>query len=268
VVSPPDELPARPDPDGPAGDDDVDADVASALAWALPPARPGSPVLDRLLERARATAVSTLQRTDGMWFRVADGVSGKLVFSDAQDRGTTTLWRMDAGARVTLRADSGDVVLVVIEGTVQAEDDAVGAPLVVGDAVGLHASAVRLRAEGPAAVLVAVSFAPLEGAPEIQVVRLADVPGVPVNPSVTARPLFLHVAPRPDVAVLTVEPNGVLEAHDHPETEELLCLDGTCDSHGERLEPGSYQRARAGSAHDVTTTTTGSTILVLRRHFT
>ncbi|MCU0648721.1 MAG: cupin domain-containing protein [Gemmatimonadaceae bacterium] len=265
----PSDLPPPPDDGGATGDDESDAEMASVLAWALPPAAPGDGLLERLLARARATAVATLRRADGMWFRVADGVSRKLVFLDAQERGSTAIWRLDAGATTTVEATPGDdVVFVVIEGTIVAEEAGVSHALVTGDAVGVHAARVQLKAESPAAVLVAVSFGAIEGPPGVQVVRAELTPAIALNADVTAKPLFLHRAPRPDVAVLTVRANGALDEHEHPETEELLCLEGTCQSHGELLEPGDYQRARAGSAHDQTTTATGSTILVLRRHFT
>jgi quercetin dioxygenase-like cupin family protein len=258
----------------PASDDaeppdaeEAESQIASVLAWALPPGKPAPALRARLIERARTTAVSTLRRDDGIWFRVADGVSRKVVFSDAQDRGSTALWRMEAGAAVQLQAERGDVVVIVIDGSVEVADDAAPRALTVGDALGLHAHGVHLRAGAPAALLVAVTFDAIDGPPGVEYALAEDHPPVPLNGEASARPLFLHRAPRPDVALITVAAHGALDEHEHPETEELLCLDGSCESHGEHLDPGDYQRTRAGSAHDRTTTTTGSTILVLRRHF-
>jgi hypothetical protein len=256
-------------PDAPSPDD-FDALVADEapgmladLSWALPPGAGSSALRDRLAERARHVPVSTLRRDEGLWFSTAPGVHRKLLFHDAHDRAVTELWRLALGAEVALDGTKGDLVAVVIEGPVRVDD----VSLTRGDAIGVHATTTTLRADGMAALLIATTAAPLDGAPSVEIMRAENAPSMAMSPAVTARPLFLHREPRPDVALLTVTADGALEAHDHPETEELLCLEGTCVSHGEQLLPGDYQRTRAGAAHDATTTSTGSTILVLRRHF-
>lgn len=258
----------QPDPiDGADAGDDDDPTIASLLSWALPPGQQNPTIRARLLDRARSTPVATLHRDEGLWFPVAEGVSRKLVFADADDRGSTALWRFGDGAAATLDAPTGDLVLVVIQGGLSLDTPEGATPLTVGDAVGATGVPVALRATSPAAVLIAVTADRLDGPTGLEIVRAEATPPAAMSEQVSARPLFLDRSPRPDVALLTVTPNGQLDGHDHPETEELFCLEGTCRSHGVVLRPGDYQRTRAGAPHDATVSETGSTILVLRRHF-
>ena len=53
-----------------------------------------------------------------------------------------------------------------------------------------------------------------------------------------------------------------LPPHEHAGVEQIFVIEGDCNVRGERLGPGDYHRAEAGSVHE-TTNTVGGTLFLL-----
>ncbi|HWP45227.1 MAG TPA: cupin domain-containing protein [Blastocatellia bacterium] len=54
-----------------------------------------------------------------------------------------------------------------------------------------------------------------------------------------------------------------LPRHLHSGVEQLFILEGDCHIHGERLGPGDYHKAEAGSIHETTYTESGTLFLLI-----
>jgi len=58
-------------------------------------------------------------------------------------------------------------------------------------------------------------------------------------------------------------PGTALPAHAHAGVEQLFILEGDCSVRGQRLGPGDYHRAEAGSIHETTYTVEGTVFLLV-----
>lgn len=74
----------------------------------------------------------------------------------------------------------------------------------------------------------------------------------------------LYVDQRTGIATSLVRmlPGTALPAHQHLGVEQFFVIEGDCNVAGQRLGPGDYHRAEAGSTHE-TTYTTGGTLFLL-----
>ena len=74
----------------------------------------------------------------------------------------------------------------------------------------------------------------------------------------------LHVDQTTGIATSLVRmlPGTALPVHQHLGVEQFLVIEGDCNVAGQKLGPGDYHRAEAGSTHE-TTYTTGGTLFLL-----
>lgn len=74
----------------------------------------------------------------------------------------------------------------------------------------------------------------------------------------------LHVDQTTGIATSLVRmlPGTALPVHQHLGVEQFFVIEGDCNVAGQKLEPGDYHRAEAGSTHE-TTYTTGGTLFLL-----
>jgi anti-sigma factor ChrR (cupin superfamily) len=74
----------------------------------------------------------------------------------------------------------------------------------------------------------------------------------------------LYVDQKTGVATSLVRmlPGTALPVHQHLGVEQFFVIEGDCNVAGQRLGPGDYHRAEAGSTHE-TTYTTGGTLFLL-----
>jgi anti-sigma factor ChrR (cupin superfamily) len=77
------------------------------------------------------------------------------------------------------------------------------------------------------------------------------------------KPLFVDETNGVMTSLVRMAPGTGLPRHQHLGVEQFLILDGDCIVHGERLGPGDYHRALAGSIHDTTYTEYGTTFLLV-----
>jgi anti-sigma factor ChrR (cupin superfamily) len=64
-------------------------------------------------------------------------------------------------------------------------------------------------------------------------------------------------------SLIKMPPGSRLAEHRHEGIEQIFVLEGDCHIDGERLGPGDYHRAEAGSLHHSTYTETGTTFLLV-----
>lgn len=64
-------------------------------------------------------------------------------------------------------------------------------------------------------------------------------------------------------SLVKMPPGTALPAHAHAGVEQLFIIEGDCNVRGQRLGPGDYHRAEAGSIHETTYTVEGTTFLLV-----
>lgn len=64
-------------------------------------------------------------------------------------------------------------------------------------------------------------------------------------------------------SVIKMKAGSSLSEHRHEGVEQIFVLEGDCQINGERLGPGDYHRAEAGSLHRSTYTETGTMFLLV-----
>ncbi len=109
-----------------------------------------------------------------------------------------------------------------------------------------HSGAVRLKEHG---LLIASS--------EQMPWRKHQLPGV------WTKTLFVDRQRGYHTSLVRLDPGSSYPAHRHAETEELFVLEGDFVFHGQRLGPGDYCRAEAGTLHQNSRSESGGTFLVM-----
>jgi anti-sigma factor ChrR (cupin superfamily) len=66
-------------------------------------------------------------------------------------------------------------------------------------------------------------------------------------------------------SLVKMAPGTSLPRHRHRGVEQLFVIEGDCRVHGERLGPGDFHRAEAGSIHESTHTVHGTMFLLVAR---
>jgi anti-sigma factor ChrR (cupin superfamily) len=64
-------------------------------------------------------------------------------------------------------------------------------------------------------------------------------------------------------SLVRMQPGTALPVHQHIGVEQFLVIEGDCNVAGQKLGPGDYHRADAGSIHDTTYTVDGTLFLLI-----
>ncbi|MBX3328893.1 MAG: cupin domain-containing protein [Nitrospira sp.] len=84
-----------------------------------------------------------------------------------------------------------------------------------------------------------------------------------IAPGVMAKVLSFDPASRRATSLLRFAPGTSYAPHRHTEAEELLVLEGGCSIAGREMTVGDYHRAEAGTEHHETSTDDGCLLLVI-----
>lgn len=84
-----------------------------------------------------------------------------------------------------------------------------------------------------------------------------------IGPGLTAKTLFVDQTRGLVTSLVRMAPGGALPPHRHKGDEQFFVLEGDCNVHGTRLGPGDFHHAAAGSVHESTYTTEGTTFLLI-----
>lgn len=86
---------------------------------------------------------------------------------------------------------------------------------------------------------------------------------VEIGAGLTAKTLFVDPQRGTVTSLVKMAPGGSLPPHRHLGDEQFYVLEGDCSVHGTLLGPGGFHRAAAGSVHESTYTTGGTTLLLI-----
>jgi quercetin dioxygenase-like cupin family protein len=77
------------------------------------------------------------------------------------------------------------------------------------------------------------------------------------------KPLYRDQASGLCTSIVRMQPGTALPPHRHTGTEQFFILEGDCYVHGQRLGPGDFHRAEAGTEHEYTNTVEGTMFLLV-----
>jgi anti-sigma factor ChrR (cupin superfamily) len=83
------------------------------------------------------------------------------------------------------------------------------------------------------------------------------------GPGLSAKTLFVDEVRGLVTSLVKMAPGGALPPHRHKGEEQFYVLEGDCNVHGTRLNPGDFHRAAPGSTHESTYTIGGTTLLLI-----
>lgn len=85
----------------------------------------------------------------------------------------------------------------------------------------------------------------------------------PIMEGVLVKPLSVDKATGNVTSLVRMLPGTHLPRHMHEGDEQFFILEGDCYVHGDRLGPGDYHKAEAGSTHESTYTEGGTLFLLV-----
>jgi quercetin dioxygenase-like cupin family protein len=84
-----------------------------------------------------------------------------------------------------------------------------------------------------------------------------------VQDGVLLKTLYVDQASGIATSLVRMTPGTALPGHHHLGVEQFFVIEGDCNVAGQRLGPGDYHRAAAGSTHDTTYTVDGTLFLLI-----
>jgi anti-sigma factor ChrR (cupin superfamily) len=75
--------------------------------------------------------------------------------------------------------------------------------------------------------------------------------------------LYVDQATGIATSLVRMQPGTALPVHQHIGTEQFYVIEGDCNVAGQKLGPGDYHRAEAGSIHEMTYTVDGTLFLLI-----
>jgi anti-sigma factor ChrR (cupin superfamily) len=94
-------------------------------------------------------------------------------------------------------------------------------------------------------------------------IRASDFDWEQVSEGVSVKRLFEDPSSGVQTSLVRMAGGTHLPTHRHIGVEQFYVLEGDCTVNGERLGPGDYHRAEAGSIHDETSTEFGTLLLLV-----
>lgn len=94
-------------------------------------------------------------------------------------------------------------------------------------------------------------------------IHAADGQWQEVQDGVLLKTLYVDQATGIATSLVRMMPGTSLPAHQHLGVEQFFVIEGDCNVTGQRLGPGAYHRAAAGSTHDSTYTVDGTLFLLI-----
>jgi len=99
-------------------------------------------------------------------------------------------------------------------------------------------------------------------APGLVFIHADEGEWIEAEPGIFAKFLHLDKSRGRVTALVRLMPGARYAAHRHPDSEEVLVLEGSCYCGGRLLRQGDYHRAESGSAHVDMRTDEGSLMLI------
>lgn len=84
-----------------------------------------------------------------------------------------------------------------------------------------------------------------------------------VQEGVLLKTLYIDQSTGIATSLVRMLPGTALPVHQHIGVEQFLVIEGDCNVAGQKLSPGDYHRAEAGSTHETTYTVDGTLILLI-----
>ncbi len=245
------------------------APVVGELSLAAPTLMPRAAVRERLLARL-ASPWTVVRADEGGWERDASGLEVRRLHRAPEGR-VTSLVRMPSGTRYPSHRKALTEELYILAGDLTVEGERLGAGDYCAAATGtMHHETVS---QGGCTFVLATSEwdevvlqSPARSAPDVGLtfVRAAEGGWRPgVVPGVEIRRLYRDRRRGTVTELVRMAAGTRLPGHRHITSEEFYMLSGDAQIAGERLNPGDYYRAAAGTSHDVTFTVRGCEFLLI-----
>ncbi len=234
-------------------------DTLAALAEGGPSAAPDSSLRNRLFERIRAEQFLFLRSTEGTWTASTDGARQ---IKDLSPREGNEPYRCAVvrlgGQQSPAVSEGGCEHCYVLSGTLESTGGQWGSDdFFLVDA---ESAVPRSSTEG-ATLFIVRGPERIPGSEANQWERGAA--WEPLAAGIRWRLLGANRSRDVRLMVIQMDPGSQLPDHEHGGVEELYLAHGSCEAGGRLLEAGDYHRAPAGSAHSVTGSRTGCTMIVL-----
>ncbi|MDB6063361.1 MAG: hypothetical protein JWM78_3464 [Verrucomicrobiaceae bacterium] len=117
-------------PNKPATDDVLDEATVAKLADAVSPVSPppelAARMRERVMETAQLSATEVVRAEEGEWKKILPGIRIKTLHLDIESGTQTSLWRLEAGARVPPHPHSKDEECLILEGTITHDGNTYG----------------------------------------------------------------------------------------------------------------------------------------------
>jgi len=99
--------------------------------------------------------------------------------------------------------------------------------------------------------------------PAYRSIRSNEGSWVVLSPGIEVKRLHVDFATGNTTSLVRMAPGTSLPRHKHGGAEQFLVLEGDCNVNDERLGPGDFHCAEAGSVHETTYTESGTTFLLI-----
>jgi anti-sigma factor ChrR (cupin superfamily) len=101
------------------------------------------------------------------------------------------------------------------------------------------------------------------GADQLQSILASEGEWREIQEGVSLKKLYMDKATGIATSLVRMLPGTALPVHKHLGVEQFYVIEGDCNVAGQRLGPGDYHRAGAGSTHESTYTIGGTLFLLI-----
>lgn len=100
-------------------DETTIAQLSDAVAPVMPPLDMAARMRERIMETAHSSITNVVRADEGEWKNLLPGIRVKTLNFDSESGMQTSLWRLDAGARVPPHPHSKSEECLILEGSIQ-----------------------------------------------------------------------------------------------------------------------------------------------------